>query len=514
MNTRNIHLFHRRINFNSQSKSRKKCEHSLAHSLRIVPSTPSAKTKKLEWDRSLNANNLIWIHGKTFRLNQLNETERKQLLERVVPQPKVASQSKVQTRLRQYRLKVKKAIESETNKGNLAAAQLLQQVLNADTEILPERIKKFETLVMQRKDQRIKMLDKFIQAHNLLHDKAPANNVYVQEGIIKIPHQWNVGTDVIPLQEYIDFTQHFLSKHFPQHEIKLIVGHDDERSANQNTGAHIHYILSGKNRDTGEYDLRKQQIVVVNQYIQKLQIPNMGLFPENGKLTRKQYQDFGRYFQRMLYDFANRHWLKPKGLVAVFSPESEKRSERRQKMNEEAKLPKSERSYNYYTHKLSLVKQELKREVALQEQFSDENRHLQTINCQLKADNQKQHKENIQLNIRSSELAMENDALKRKITQKQAGLAQLEVKYAQVSELLNKISNRTIEILQSAFKQLLYSLHAKDKGARTMSFEFLQRAFKEKENLPEEFSKAIDAAADEIKKPTKGCNRDHNLNRK
>lgn len=484
MNTRNIRLFHRRINFNSQSVSRKKCEHSLAHSLRISPSTPSAATKKIEWDTSLSANNLIWMRGKTFRLNQFTEKARKQLLERVVPQPKVASQSKAQTRLRQYRLKVKKAIESETTKGNLAVAQLLQQALNAEAEILPELLERFEVLDMQRKKQRIKMLDKFIQAHNLLHDKAPANNVYVQEGIIKIPHKWNVGTDVVTLREYIYFTQRFLSEHFPQHEIKLIVGHDDERSANQNTGAHIHYILSGKNRYTGEYDLRKKQIAVVNQYIKNHRIPNVTLFPEDGKLTQKQSQDFGRYFQRMLYDFANRHWLKPKGLVAVFSPESEKRSKRRQKMNEEANLPKSERSHNYYTHQLSLIKQELKQKQMQYEKLSEESEC-----CSIEID---------RLLNKQSEISKTNEELEQKTTALKNQNAELEAKHATLSGVVMELTQQVSKMIQGILKQLLLSLHARDSGMRRKSLEYLNIAFKKSEGLPSVFRHAINDLADEL----------------
>ncbi|EGR0046915.1 hypothetical protein FR265_04535 [Vibrio vulnificus] len=39
---------------------------------------------------------------------------------------------------------------------------------------------------------------------------------------------------------------------------------------------------------------------------------------------------------------------------------------------EEGKLPKSERSYNYYTHQLSLIKQELKQKQMQYEKLSKE----------------------------------------------------------------------------------------------------------------------------------------------
>lgn len=307
-----IRLFHRRFNFSSKPADRLKCEHSLAHSLRIRPPTAVKHTKKLEWNHELLEENLIWINGQQSSLLTWSEEERLELLYQIAPLPKKLNQTKLQTQLRQYRKKMKGAVESEQNKGNKVAADFLQAVINTDKFIPYSRIDAFTKLSMQRKKQRIKMLETYLNAHNQLHQKPPANNLYVQEGILKVPHQWGVGTDVISLPEYIDFTRQFLEQHFPDYEIKAIVGHDDERSTEANTGAHTHYFLSGKNRVTGEFDLRKQQIAVVNEYIKRTE-PSTSLLPSDGKLTRKLSQKFGRYFQKMLFDYANQHLFLDKG---------------------------------------------------------------------------------------------------------------------------------------------------------------------------------------------------------
>ncbi|MFA0350727.1 hypothetical protein AB4486_27880, partial [Vibrio sp. 10N.222.55.C6] len=138
--------------------------------------------------------------------------------------------------------------------------------------------------------------------------------------LFKIPHQWGVGTDVISLEEYVSFTSQFLMEYFPDYEVKAVIGHDDERSVDVKTGAHAHYYLSGRNNQTGKYDLRKTQIKVVNEYIKRT-APDTKLLPDDGKLTRKLSQKFGRYFQKMLFDYANQHLFVDKGLVAKLAPE-------------------------------------------------------------------------------------------------------------------------------------------------------------------------------------------------
>lgn len=56
-----IRFFYRRFNFTSKPGDRVKCEHSLAHSLRIAPPTAANKAKKLEWNEELADSNLIWL---------------------------------------------------------------------------------------------------------------------------------------------------------------------------------------------------------------------------------------------------------------------------------------------------------------------------------------------------------------------------------------------------------------------------------------------------------------------
>ncbi|MEZ8383040.1 hypothetical protein CWO07_19835 [Vibrio splendidus] len=357
---REIRQLHRRINSTSTSSDRVKCEHSMAHSLRIKPPTKAKKTKSLEWDEELKNNNLILVNGELRKLESWSEESRLELLYSTVPVPRVRNQTKLQTQQRQYRQKMKKAIVSETKKGNQEAAEFLQNVLDTQGHVSYSRIDRFSKLSMQRKNQRVKMLEMYLNAHNQLQRRAPTNNVYLQEGIFKVPHQWQVGSDEISLSEYMFLTEQFLTDNFPEYEIKAIIGHDDERAKDKKTGHHPHYFLSGLNRETQEYDLHKRQIQVVNEYLEKTYAVT-NFFSPDSILSKEESADYGHYFQKMVRDYANEHLFHSKGLHVELSPEAERRSEQRKKMNREATLPKSEREYNYYNYQLEKLNELLKR---------------------------------------------------------------------------------------------------------------------------------------------------------
>lgn len=251
-------------------------------------------------------NNLILVNEKISRLDDWPVNLRLELLYQCAPQPKLRNQNQLQEQQRKYRLKLKKAIESERTNGNVQAADFLQQIFAAKGYVSYSKIEQFSRLPMQRKNQRMNMLKTYLNAHNQLRDRPCANAVYLQEGIFKIPHQWDVNQNTLDLEEYMRFTEKFLKAHFPEYPILAIVGHDDERTPEQQTGHHPHYFLSGKNAETGEYDLHKRQIKVVNAFIQQ-NYPKDELLPADGKLTRKQSKVFGEYFQKMARDYANEH---------------------------------------------------------------------------------------------------------------------------------------------------------------------------------------------------------------
>ncbi|EPW6423195.1 hypothetical protein WOB71_01205 [Vibrio parahaemolyticus] len=247
----------------------RECEHSLAHSLRIAPPTNAKISKKLEWNEELSQHNFMWINNHISPIESWTEAERLELLYKIVPQPRIHNQLKLQTQQRQYRRKMKNAIDSEIKSGNTDAAKFLQSILETDGHVSYSSIQKFSLLTMQRKKQRLKMLETYLNAHNQLQHRAPTNNIFIQEGIFKIPHRWEVGSDLVNASDYIEFTRLFLGHYFPDYEVKTIICHDDERDKNQNTGCHTHYFLSALNQKTNKFDLHKRQIQVVSEYIEK-----------------------------------------------------------------------------------------------------------------------------------------------------------------------------------------------------------------------------------------------------
>ncbi|MDE1294521.1 hypothetical protein [Vibrio aestuarianus] len=107
---KDIHHFHRRVNYTSQSVSRVKCEASLKHSLRIMVTLSDSKakskpTKKLEWNEELSAQNLIWCNGRLSPLDTWSEEARTDLLYQMAPTPRIRNQKGLQTQHRQYRKK-------------------------------------------------------------------------------------------------------------------------------------------------------------------------------------------------------------------------------------------------------------------------------------------------------------------------------------------------------------------------------------------------------------------------
>ncbi|MEZ9008123.1 MULTISPECIES: hypothetical protein [unclassified Vibrio] len=352
-----IRLFHRHFNFKSTPSDRKKCESSLCHSLRISPERDSVK--QLEWNPALTNNNIIYYRERVLALDDIEQGDRQEILFDIAPQPRLRDHKKLQTQQRQYRSKIKRAIASERKAGNIQASDFLSNILKQKERVSYSQIDRFAQLLMTRPRQRRNMLETYLNAHNQICTRPPSeNSIFVQEGIFKIPHQWGVGSDVISLHEYVEFTRQFLDYHYPNHAIEAIIGHDDERDESESTGLHTHYYLSGKNHQTGEYDLRKRQIEIVNEFLAKEDSVHER-FPASGKLSHQQSKALGHHYQRLVQSYTNEHLLKPKGFVAEFADETEKASTQYLHMIAQAKLPKSHREYNFYNRQLAQCKQRL-----------------------------------------------------------------------------------------------------------------------------------------------------------
>lgn len=365
-----IHAFYRRFNTSASAKDRAKSYQSLCHLLRII----IKDSKRIEWLDEFAGDNLLWQPSAgLIALKTLSPDQKLAIIEDVSAPTPVKNKTKKQRVRRQYKAKIKKTILVEQAKGNDLAVSLLEIVLKTANDKRVEEwiLDVFKRLEMSRKDQRVKMLETYIEAHNSLKDCIPnANNVFLQEGIFKIPHRWDITTDIVNTESYITVVKDFLTEYFPDYPIKLIVAHHDERmfekesSDFKDTGAHSHYILSGQNSKTDAFDLNNAQIMVVNDYIKRVG-PKAHYLPDDGKISWTQSIIFGHYFQRLFYDFFNQNLLEPKGLKAEFAEATVETNEQNRRRDKQSKGPISQREYNLNN---ALSEESAQRQQVLKEQ--------------------------------------------------------------------------------------------------------------------------------------------------
>jgi hypothetical protein len=131
--------------------------------------TASAE-KTLEWQDELVDENLIWRDSKIQKLAHLSKSEKLDILHSIAPSRSVNYKKTHQNNRRKYKVKLKKAIESQLSKGHVNIANLMSELLSYDdTAFIPDTLlEKLKKLEMTRKKQRINMLQIYIKSHNIL----------------------------------------------------------------------------------------------------------------------------------------------------------------------------------------------------------------------------------------------------------------------------------------------------------------------------------------------------------
>ncbi|UXA00506.1 hypothetical protein [Vibrio splendidus] len=502
-----IRLFHRHFNFKSTPTDRKKCESSLCHSLRINPERDSVK--QLEWNPAFTNNNIIYYRERMLALDDIEQGERQEILFDIAPQPRLRDHKKLQTQQRQYRSKIKRAIASERKAGNIQASDFLSNILKQKERVSYSQIDRFAQLPMTRPRQRRNMLEIYLNAHNQICTRPPnENSIFVQEGIFKIPHQWQVGSDTISLNEYIEFTKKFLEHHYPNHAIETIIGHDDERDESETTGLHTHYYLNGKNNLTGQYDLRIRQIEVVNEFLTK-EGSTHERFPVNGKLRHQQSRAFGHHYQRMVQDYTNENLLKPKGFVAEFADGTEKASTQYQDMVTQAKLPKSAREFNFYNRQLAQCKQRLyllegdtaklnAQKEAIIPMLAMAMQELENTDISLKEQQsqlEQLHAKKVDAQNEIEAMGMRYLALQHSIDARHDELNNVEDALASAEQNLQAVNQESKRLLEGIIESSFMLLLAKTKGKSELVKRFTQQLTKRiNQELPESLEPIIKGA--------------------
>lgn len=376
-----VRFFLREINYNASPSHRPKLRKSLRHSLRCHT---EGREQTLQWDPELSCNNLILTNGRLQHLGTMSNFDKQKLIDDIMPPTRSLGNTKKRNQLRQAKCKLKKLVNTLKDAGNHAAAGIIKQIIDSgDLETKEYLLLLLEDCEFTHRKSRLKLVNSYIKLQTASNDFINKNATYVTEGVFKIPHKWNVGSDVIPLERYINIMESFLKEHFAHYPIKAIVGHADEKARFELTGDHVHYYLNGQNQKTMAYDLRKRKIKLVNDYIRRNHL-DVKPFDETC-LSYKDTPLIGHFFQLMIKDYMNKHLLNPLGLNAEFSDETQKRSAQYQQMVRESKLPKAQRQFNYYNRQISQVK----------ERYHDVNRQLEQAKEQYHAyekDNDKARK--------------------------------------------------------------------------------------------------------------------------
>jgi hypothetical protein len=281
---------------------------------------------------------------------------------------------------------------------------------------------------MKRKSQKIEQLTNYINAHNALIDKPKTLNfTNLQEILFKIPIVNGIGADIVSGKEMMQTMKGFIVHFYPDYPIKLMLLHDDERLAHENTGAHVHAFISGQNALTGEYDLRIAQIKKVNEFLFKRDGMSANLFSETGRLNYEQAGDVARHMQEMFYEFVNVHLFHPKNINAAFHPESIRKSEKRQQMRREAKLAKRDRSFNYHTRLVEHVDSLEKQAKGLDDKISERKQSLDDVESKI-----------VHLSENHDALTIKHDALEQQSIQQEERLFDIEIVVQQNQRRLSK----------------------------------------------------------------------------
>ncbi|MFT5717181.1 MAG: hypothetical protein ACI9T7_001367 [Oleiphilaceae bacterium] len=468
-----IRAFHRRVSYASTPKGRAKARQALCHLLRVV----IKDSKTIEWQDDFSDSNLLWRPQKGVEsLDALSPEEKIELVEEVNAPARIKNKTEMQRKRNQYKAKIKSAMASEGERGNELASVLMDVLLTtANNEQVEQWI--LETLKntdMYRKNQRIKMLETYITAHNALVDSVPNENAtYIQEGIFKIPHRWGVTTDLVSRESYITVVKDFLQANFPDYPIKLIAVHHDERLPDEDTGeymdtgAHSHYVLSGQNEKTGAFDLNQAQAKAVKAYIKKIE-PDKEYLPEDGKMTWTDSVYFGMYFQRMFYDYFNQHLLEPKGVRAGFADATERCCEQRKHTNRESVLPSLLREYSYNNalieisaKRLNALKFEVEKTLDVKS-LVDSELLTSNLNLQEKAKNIKEAHEIFQL-------------LTHEIVIKEKSIANLEQTHDDLQSIAQHLSTVVGQHLSTLMKDVYVRIKYKQIGQDKQASQYLEK---------------------------------------
>lgn len=221
--------------------------------------------------------------------------------------------------------------------------------------------------------QRIDLLENYTTKKQEIEQNAPDRAVSrtvnrVKEIILVIPEP-NKLAITKGYTELLQKAMHqFYQRNFPNNKMLFSFSHLDE------TTNHVHAFLDLQNTKTGKYDFSAQEFDFAAQYYAKnkarlenisepptledFKLPNRSEEKQNHRFIRERESWKSKIMQVAFYEHFN-GLAAPHGLQAKFLPKTKEKKEHLNKIEQEAKKPKSERSHNYYTRQVEKLEQEL-----------------------------------------------------------------------------------------------------------------------------------------------------------
>lgn len=244
---------------------------------------------------------------------------------------------------------------------------------------------------IRRISQRIDLLENYTTKKREIEQNAPDRAVSrtvnrVKEIILVIPEPNKLAIT----KAYTDLLQksvhQFYQKNFPNNDILFSFSHLDE------TTNHVHAFLDLQNTKTGKYDFSAQEFEFASQYYAKnkarldkiseppkledFKLPNRSEEKQNHRFIRERESWKSKVMQAAFYEHFN-GLAAEHGLQAKFLPKTKDNKEFLNKIEQEAKKPKSERSHNYYTRQVEKLEQELTQK---KEELTEQKTTIVTLN--------------------------------------------------------------------------------------------------------------------------------------
>lgn len=345
----------RDINFNKRNIE--KVIKSLRHSLRMAQN----EYDKFESDIERRHLNKVQIDGKVIDLNDfdcdkfINDFEKK-LLKTIDETSINPEDEKEKNYLRSLRKKI--------NDFSVSNSFEIAEFINNSIENKSVNIEEYSSLLnregIKRINQKVDLLSRYIAVSNKVSDDKIGDNINrVKEVFLVIP-----STNKLPnIDLYGDFTRktltEFYKENFKDFDIIITMSHLDE------TTPHSHIFIDLQNNKTGKYDFSVKELDFAIQYSKN--IPNVEKMPlfedyelkdrtvdKQDYIYRKELNSWkASIVQTAFYDYFNKksNEIELGYTVEKLAP-SKDRDKRNKIIEEEAKKPKADRKFNYYTKQL------------------------------------------------------------------------------------------------------------------------------------------------------------------